>query len=204
MSEQKLNPDTILDQYKAYLSDLGNFGSRYDTTKGFFLSVVTVLLGVLALAKKDDVFQGSGAYLGLVVSAFAIFVCIAWNHTINSYSTHFKVKFDILREMEQVGTLFPIFKKEEEKLRISARQNEGTATAGAQSTPAESCADNMQEPSAGPVPQRSRNVLESQNHKEKSHKLIRLLNGDRLVPLLLSFPFFFTLILSRYKLLKHR
>jgi hypothetical protein len=37
-----------MDQYKAYLADLGNVGSRYATANGFYLSIISALLGVLA------------------------------------------------------------------------------------------------------------------------------------------------------------
>jgi hypothetical protein len=38
----------VLEQYKSLVDDVGNIGTRYATANGFYLSVVTALLGVLA------------------------------------------------------------------------------------------------------------------------------------------------------------
>lgn len=107
-------PPSILDQYKAYLSDVGNIGTRYTTTNSLYVSVVTALLGILAFAKAGEALASMGAYLGLAVSAFAIFICVAWSRSIAAYRTLFKTKFIVLHEMEQQGNLFPIFKREDE------------------------------------------------------------------------------------------
>ena len=113
---QPLGPQQqfVLDQYKAYLEDLGNFGSRYTTSNGFYLSVITALLGILALAKPNAVFEGPQAYLGLAVSAFAVLVCMVWSRSVASYRKLFAIKFHILRKMENEGHLFPIYKLEDE------------------------------------------------------------------------------------------
>lgn len=107
-------PSTIPDQYKSYMGDVANIGIRYTTTNSFYLSVVTALLGILALAKKDEIFEGSKVYLGLVVSTFAILTCISWWRTIGFYAKLFAIKFEVLRQMEKEGNLFPIFQKEDE------------------------------------------------------------------------------------------
>jgi hypothetical protein len=107
-------PSTILDQYKSYVGDVGNIGTRYTTSNGFYLSVITALLGILALTKTGEIFEGSRIYLGLAVSAFAVLVCVGWWRTIGFYSNLFRIKFDILRQLEKDGNLFPIFQKEDE------------------------------------------------------------------------------------------
>src|SRR5579862_5836545 len=94
-------PATIPDQYKSYMGDVANIGTRYTTTNSFYLSIVTALLGILALAKKDEIFEGSKVYLGLVVSTFAILTCVSWWRTIGSYAKLFAVKFEVLRQMEK-------------------------------------------------------------------------------------------------------
>ncbi len=55
-----------LDQYKAYLDDLGNIGTRYTTANGFYVSIVSALLAILALAQKGEAF------------AVSMFCCISW------------------------------------------------------------------------------------------------------------------------------
>jgi hypothetical protein len=105
---------TILDQYKSYMVDVGNIGTRYTTSNSFYLSVITALLGILALTKAGEVFEGSRIYLGLAVSTFAVLLCVSWRRTITSYSKVFAIKFEVLRQMEQKGNLFPIFQREDE------------------------------------------------------------------------------------------
>jgi len=140
---------SFLDQYKAYIGDLGNFGARYTTSNGFYLSVITALLGILALTKVGDVFAGSREYLGLAISAFAILVCLVWSRSVASYSKLFAIKFTILREIEHDGNLFPIYLREDE-----LRQK------------------------------------------------VTLLQNERLIPLILSLPFFITLIFLTYELFR--
>jgi hypothetical protein len=107
-------PAIILEQYKAYIQDLGNFGTRYTTANGFYLSVVTALLGILALAKTGEAFGGAATYLGLAVSAFAVLVCLIWSRSVTSYRKLFGIKFDVLRAMEKAGRLFKIYKLEDD------------------------------------------------------------------------------------------
>lgn len=100
------SPPPVLDQYKAYLQDLGNIGTRYATEKGFYLSVITALLGVLTA------FGGAQSSLRIAVPVFAILVCLVWWESVGYYSRLFHAKFNVLREMEKQGQLFPIFERE--------------------------------------------------------------------------------------------
>lgn len=109
-------PPSMLDQYKSYLTDVGNIGTRYTTTNSLYVSVITALLGILAFAKAGETLASTGAYLGLAVSGFAILVCVAWSRSIVAYRNLFRTKFLVLQEMEQQGNLFPIFSRED-KLR---------------------------------------------------------------------------------------
>jgi hypothetical protein len=125
LSQSSLTTPPYLDQYKAYIADLGNFGTRYTTANGFYISVITALLGILALTKAGDVFAAPKAYLGLAVSGFAVLVCLVWSRSIASYRKLFGIKFTILREMEQEGHLFPIYRREDElREKVSLLQNE--------------------------------------------------------------------------------
>jgi hypothetical protein len=103
---------TYIEQYKAYLEDLGNIGTRYATSNGFYLSVVTALLGILAYTTAGGAFLSSQAYLAVAVPAFALVVCLIWWQTIAYYDNLFAAKFKILREIEEAGQLFPIYERE--------------------------------------------------------------------------------------------
>jgi hypothetical protein len=117
MNDPQAPPATLLDQYKAYLSDLGGIGTRYATSNGFYLSVVTALLGILALTKGGEAFVGSQPYLAVAVPLFAILVCWIWWRTIAYYRNLFTAKFNVLREIEEAGQFFPIYKREETLLK---------------------------------------------------------------------------------------
>ena len=107
------NAPCTLDQYKAYLLDLGNIGSRYVTSNGFYLSVISALLGILSLVKSGPTTDSLQVILRLAVPLFAIFLCHVWRQTIVFYRALFKAKFAVLKEMELSGDLFPAYEREE-------------------------------------------------------------------------------------------
>ena len=47
-------PKVTIEQYKAYIQDLGNIGTRYTTSNAFYLSVITALLGILSLTEAGS------------------------------------------------------------------------------------------------------------------------------------------------------
>jgi hypothetical protein len=106
--------NNALEQYKAYLQDLGNIGTRFTTMNGFYLSVITALLGILALTKAGEGLMDLKTILRLAVPLFASLICWIWSREIKFYRKIFFVKFQILRELEQYGGLFPSFAREKE------------------------------------------------------------------------------------------
>jgi hypothetical protein len=90
-----------LEQYKSYLTDLGNVGSRYATANGFYLSAVTALLGVLALTESGKLLSSIPRVTLLVVCGFACVLCIVWTMTIAFYRKLFHSKFIVLRQLEE-------------------------------------------------------------------------------------------------------
>lgn len=102
-----------LDQYKAYLDDLGNIGTRYTTENGFYVSIVSALLAILALAQKGEAFASFDILLYIVVPIFTCLLCIIWRESMKSYSSLFKRKFDVLREMEKQLPFKPFLREEE-------------------------------------------------------------------------------------------
>ncbi len=102
---------TLLEQYKALIGDVGNIGTRYATANGFYLSIVSALLGVLAFTESGKPFAQVDLVLVLMVSAFAIVICTIWAKTLEFYRGLFGVKLQILGEMEK-GLAFPAYAKE--------------------------------------------------------------------------------------------
>jgi hypothetical protein len=92
--------EVCLEQYKAYLSDLGNIGTRYATTQGFYVSVIVALISVLALAESNKVLSQLQTGTLVVVCLFAISLCIVWALTIRFYRRLFEAKFEVLKALE--------------------------------------------------------------------------------------------------------
>jgi hypothetical protein len=91
---------TVLEQYKALIGDVGNIGTRYATANGFYLAVVTGLIGVLAFTGAEKSLSTLSAFAIFLVSAFASGICWIWRETIRFYGKLFKGKFHVLRELE--------------------------------------------------------------------------------------------------------
>ncbi len=90
-----------LEQYKAYLGDLGNIGSRYATVSGFYVSVISALLGILAFTETTKLFGQIQTATLLVVCGFAVCLCVVWSGIIRFYRALFEAKFTVLRQLEQ-------------------------------------------------------------------------------------------------------
>jgi hypothetical protein len=112
MEDAMPGPD-IVEQYKAYVADVGNIGSRYATAQTFYLSVVSALIAVVAFAGKDAAaFQKYVWVIAAFVMFFIALICYVWWRTLNFYNDLFAAKFEVLRKIEKTGALFPIFADE--------------------------------------------------------------------------------------------
>lgn len=109
MSEQ-------MEQYKAYLQDIGNLGSRHENTRGFYLSVLSALIAFLALSGDKGPLSAIGAHLYRVVAIVGIAVCIFWIIQTLSFAAIFKVKLELLGRIEE-GLPYKLFSVEYPKFR---------------------------------------------------------------------------------------
>lgn len=91
----------VLEQYKSLVSDVGNVGTRYATANGFYLSVLTALLGVLAYVGTGKVIDQTTYPMVLLVAVFAIAICWIWHKTIQFYRKLFRAKFSVLKVLEK-------------------------------------------------------------------------------------------------------
>src|SRR5256886_12907184 len=91
---------TLLEQYKALIGDVGNIGTRYATANGFYLSIVSALLGVVAFTESGKPLAQVDLVLVLTVAVFAIVICHVWMKTLAFYRGLFGVKLQLLGEME--------------------------------------------------------------------------------------------------------
>src|SRR5256885_11228555 len=120
---------TLLEQYKALIGDVGNIGTRYATANGFYLSIVSALLGVVAFTESGKPLAQVDLVLVLTVAAFAIVVCHVWMKTLAFYRGLFGVKLQLLGEMEK-ELAFPAFSREHELMKergVRPRSEEHTS-----------------------------------------------------------------------------
>jgi hypothetical protein len=90
----------VLEQYKSLVADVGNIGTRYATANGFYLSVLTALLGVLAYVGAGRAIDEVTYPVVLLVAVFGSVVCWIWRKTIEFYGKLFGGKFDVLKKLE--------------------------------------------------------------------------------------------------------
>lgn len=101
MADEPSIDNQMIEQYKSYMQDLANIGSRHETARGFYLSVLSALLAFVALAGKDGPLNGIGSHLFGVVSLGAIAICVLWLvHTL-SFAALYSAKLGRVKIMEE-------------------------------------------------------------------------------------------------------
>lgn len=102
-----MNPDNkdtqaALEQYKAYIVDLGNFGTRYSRAHALYFSLLGATLAVLGLTDNGKLLGGPlRGHVVWIVAAFGIGLCLLWLATANYFRAAFAAKFKVLRELEK-------------------------------------------------------------------------------------------------------
>ena len=101
MTDESLIENQKIEQYKGYMQDVANIGTRHETARGFYLSVLSALLAFVALAGKDGPLNGIGPHFFVVVSVGAIAICGLWLiHTL-SFAALYQAKLGRLHVMEE-------------------------------------------------------------------------------------------------------
>jgi len=90
--------DTFLEQYKTYVEDLGNLGTRHADTTKFFVSLLSALVVFQSVAGQ---ITGARTHLLAVAgSAAGILICALWGLTAHSYSKLYQAKLGVIRDLE--------------------------------------------------------------------------------------------------------
>ena len=110
-----------LEQYKAYLQDVGNIGSRHETSRHFYLSVVSALFVFLAMAGPNGVFEAVKGKVLVLVGGFGLAMCVVWILHMQSFGAIYRAKFGVLRAIEQKHQLFHVFDEEWKLLQADSR-----------------------------------------------------------------------------------
>lgn len=116
MADASLIANQRMEQYKAYMQDVANIGSRHETARAFYLSVLSALLAFVALAGKDGPLNGIGANLFVVISLGAIAICILWFLNTLSFAAVYRAKLGQLHKMEE-KLPFKVFTAEHAELK---------------------------------------------------------------------------------------
>lgn len=105
----------VLEQYKSLVGDVGNIGVRYATANGFYLSVITALMGVLAYVGAGKPIDETTYPVVVLVAVFARVICWIWGETISFYGRLFYGKFTILKKLEtDLGVTTKVYTEEAE------------------------------------------------------------------------------------------
>jgi hypothetical protein len=103
-------PNHIVEQYKAYVTDLASVGAQTATTDAFFLTMLSALVGALAFREKSRPVEDYFTAASIVVFAFILMACIVWLFTKVLFDNLLAAKFEVLRSMEKVyPDLYPMF-----------------------------------------------------------------------------------------------
>lgn len=103
-------PKHLVEQYKAYVADLGSVGSQAATTFSFYLTIISGLIAVVALKKANRPIEEYFATVPIVVFILIALVCWTWWLSAQSFASIFAAKFFVLREMEsKIPGLYPMF-----------------------------------------------------------------------------------------------
>jgi len=90
----------ILEQYKAYIGDLGNIGTRYSAVHTLYFTLLGAIVAVLGLAESGKALGPLRPHAVWIVALFGVGLCILWIATVRYYRALFAAKFEVLRELE--------------------------------------------------------------------------------------------------------
>jgi hypothetical protein len=87
-----------IEQYKGKLGDLASLGSRQMSMTAYYVSIISALFGVLAF-KEKSLYDVDLAVLAMLCFA-GILVCVLWYFSLSYFRGIFRVKFQVLEEIE--------------------------------------------------------------------------------------------------------
>jgi hypothetical protein len=107
--------ELVLEQYKSLVGDVGNIGVRYATANGFYLSVLTALLGVIAYVGAGKPIGDMSYLVMFLVAAFGTVICWIWRETVSFFARLFYAKFELLKKLEtELGVAVKVYTEEDE------------------------------------------------------------------------------------------
>jgi hypothetical protein len=116
-----LNPQHVIEQYKAKLSDLGNLGTRQTAMTTYYVSILTALLGVLAFKETRTLAAIEPAII-LAICIPGVLVSLLWFTAVSFFRNLFRAKLAVLEEME-TGLPYQTFSKEFAQMKTTGRSS---------------------------------------------------------------------------------
>lgn len=110
-----------IEQYKAYLQDVGNIGVRHENSRKFYLSVVSALFVFVSMAGEEGIFANVRGNVLTLTGLVGILLCIVWVMHMQAFGAIYRAKFDVLRGIENKHGLFHIFDEEWSFLKANPR-----------------------------------------------------------------------------------
>ncbi len=98
MTPEELTASSAI--YGSYVEDLGRIGSRHETVRAFYITLLTTLFTFLALAGKDGLLQDLRAAVQALVGLVGVAVCVAWALHMRAFHDIYQQKFKALRSIE--------------------------------------------------------------------------------------------------------
>jgi hypothetical protein len=89
--------------YAAYVEDLGRIGSRHESARKYYVSVISALFVFLSMAGADGPFANVRGSVMIVVAFVGMIVCLAWFEHMRSFGMIYAAKFHTLRQLEGSG-----------------------------------------------------------------------------------------------------
>jgi hypothetical protein len=97
--------DHLLEQYKLYVEMMDRTTARRNQANGFYTSLLSGLLAIIAIATNKDIAQFQSvkfqAVAFLAISILGILLCIVWYINVQSYKQLNSSKFKVIFELEK-------------------------------------------------------------------------------------------------------
>lgn len=109
-----------MEQYKAYLTDLGAIGARHESSRGFYITVLAAMLTFLGLAGPTGVMRKVADPFVIVICTAGIAICVLWFFHTRTLAAIYAAKFRRLEEMEE-KLPFKLFGSQYNQLKTNGR-----------------------------------------------------------------------------------
>ena len=105
-TQMKHDVKQIIEIYKVYLQMADKISDRRQSANSFFLTINTVVVGLITYLSFDSVFEKYHPFYGLV-SIAGMVICYYWYRLIRSYKDLNFGKFKIVHEIEKLLPVSP-------------------------------------------------------------------------------------------------